>query len=142
MILDERRFAVEKKDALAKVPAIIGTVLVWIPVLAPIILGFISLTTDGIYRFDYLMPAELGILVFIGGVLLLWGATRAKSRQGIVAWMFGIAAVSILILFTFGDVVPGSWEWMVAIGLLIAYSLAIVGMGIGGIFLWRDLAAN
>ena len=132
----------EKKDMLAKGPAMIGTVLVWIPVLAPVILGFVSLATDGIYRFDYLMPAELGILFFIGGILLLWGTIRARLRQGIVAWSFGIAAVSILILFTFGDVVPGSWEWMVAIGLLVTYSLAIVGMGIGGIFLWRDLAAN
>jgi len=142
MILNERRFTVEKKDALAKGPAMIGTLLVWIPVLAPVILGFVSLATDGIYRFDYLMPAELGIMVFFGGVLLLWGAARAKSRQKIVAWAFGLATISMLILLTFGDVIPGSWEWIIAIGLLIAYSLAIVGMGIGVIFLWRDLAAN
>ncbi|HSG43757.1 MAG TPA: hypothetical protein VLA72_11430 [Anaerolineales bacterium] len=132
----------EKKDALAKGPAMIGTMLVWIPVFAPVILGFISLVTDGVYRFDYLLPAELGILVFIGGILLLWGAIRAKSRQGIVSWTFGIAVVSILVLITFGDVMPGSWEWMVVVGLLIAYSLAVVGMGVGGIFLWRDLASK
>ncbi|HEY5729859.1 MAG TPA: hypothetical protein VIS72_07385 [Anaerolineales bacterium] len=132
----------EKKDSLAKVPAIIGTVLVWIPVLAPVILGFISLAMDGIYRFDYLMPAELGIMVFIGGALLLWGAFRARSRQGIVTWAFSIAALVIIVLIMFGDVVPGSWEWMVVIGLLTAYSLAIVAMGIGGIFLWRDLASK
>ena len=135
-------FAVEKKDALAKGPAMIGTMLVWIPVFAPVILGFISLVTDGIYRFDYLLPAELGILVFIGGILLLWGAIRAKSRQGIVSWTFGIAVVSILVLITFGDVMPGNWEWMVVVGLLIAYSLAVVGMGVGGIFLWRDLTSK
>lgn len=132
----------EKKDALAKGPAMIGTMLVWIPVFAPVILGFISFVTDGVYRFDYLLPAELGILVFIGGILLLWGAIRAKSRQGIVSWTFGIAVVSILVLITFGDVMPGSWEWMVVVGLLIAYSLAVVGMGVGGIFLWRDLASK
>ena len=132
----------EKKDALAKGPAMIGTVLVWIPVLAPVILGFISLAMDGIYRFDYLMPAELGIMVFIGGALLLWGAFRARSRQGIVIWAFSIAAIAVIVLITFGDVVPGSWEWMVVIGLLISYSLAIVAMGIGGIFLLRDLASK
>jgi len=48
MILNERRFTVEKKDALAKGPAMIETLLVWIPVLAPVILGFVSLATDGI----------------------------------------------------------------------------------------------
>jgi peptidoglycan/LPS O-acetylase OafA/YrhL len=132
----------EKKDALAKGPAMIGTVLVWIPVLAPVILGFVSLAMDGIYRFDYLMPAELGIMVFIGGALLLWGAFRARSRQGIVTWAFSIAALAVIVLITFGDVVPGSWEWMIVIGLLIAYSLAIVAMGIGGIFLWKDLVSK
>jgi RsiW-degrading membrane proteinase PrsW (M82 family) len=94
---------------------------------------------DGIYRIDYLMPAELGILVFVGGALLLWAAIRAKSRQGIITWGLGIAAVSIVILNSFGDVVPGSLEWAIVVGLLIAYSLAIVVMGVGGVLLWRVL---
>ncbi len=129
----------EKKDTLSKILAIVGTVLVWIPILAPVVLGFVSLGMDGIYRFDYLMPAELGILVFVGGALLLWAAIRAKSRRGIIAWGLGIAAVSIAVLNAFGDVVPGSLKWAIVVGLLIAYSLAIVVMGIGGILLWRDL---
>jgi hypothetical protein len=129
----------EKKDTLSKILAIVGTVLVWIPILAPVVFGFVSLGMDGIYRFDYLMPAELGILAFVGGALLLWGAIRAKSRQGIVAWGLGIAAGSIFILNAFGDVEPGSLRWAIAIGLLTTYSLAIVVMGVGGILLWRDL---
>lgn len=130
----------KKKDTLSKILAMVGMVLVWIPILAPVIFGFVSLGMDGVYRFDYLMPAELGILAFIGGVLLLWAAIRAKSRQGIIAWGFGIAAGSNAILMAFGDVEPGSLEWAIVIGLLIAYSLAIVVMGVGGILLWRDLS--
>ena len=57
----------EKKDPLSKILAIVGTVLVWIPILAPVVFGFVSLGMDGIYRIDYLMPAELGILAFVGG---------------------------------------------------------------------------
>ena len=129
----------EKKDTLSKILAIVGTVLVWIPILAPVVFGFVSLGMDGIYRFDYLMPAELGILAFVGGALLLWGAIRAKSRQGIIAWGLGIAAGSIAVLMAFGDVEPGSLEWAIVVGLLIAYSLAIVVMGVGGVLLWRDL---
>jgi hypothetical protein len=128
-----------KKDTLSKILAIVGTVLVWIPILAPVIFGFASLGMDGTFRFDYLMPAELGILVFAGGVLLLWAAIRARSRLGIVAWGFGIAAGSIAILMAFGEVMPGSLEWAIVIGLLIAYSLAIVVMGVGGVLLSRDL---
>lgn len=129
----------EKKDTLSKILAIVGTLLAWIPILAPLVFGFVSLGRDGIYRFDYLMPAELGILAFIGGASLLWAAIRARLRQGIIAWGLGIAAGSIAVLMAFGDVEPGSLEWMVVVGLLIAYSLAIVVMGVGGVLLWRDL---
>ena len=129
----------EKKDTFSKILAILGTVLVWIPVIAPVVFGFVSLGMDGVYRFDYLMPAELGILAFVGGALLFWAALRAKLQRGIVAWGLGIAAGSIAILMSFGDVEPGSLEWAIVIGLLIAYSLSIVVMGIGGILLWRDV---
>lgn len=129
----------ETKGTLSKILAIVGTVLVWFPILAPVVLGFISLVADGIYRLDYLMPAELGILVFVGGALLLWGAIRTRLRRGIIAWGFGLAAGSIAILISFGDVEPGSLEWAIAVGLLITYTLAIVVMGVGGILLWRDL---
>jgi hypothetical protein len=129
----------ETKGTLSKILAIVGTVLVWFPILAPVVLGFISLVADGIYRLDYLMPAELGILVFVGGALLLWGAIRTRLRRGIIAWGFGLAAGSIAILISFGDVEPGSLEWAIAVGLLITYTLAIVVMGVGGILLWRNL---
>ena len=129
----------ETKGTLSKILAIVGTVLVWFPILAPVVLGFISLVADGIYRLDYLMPAELGILVFVGGALLLWGAIRTRLRRGIIAWGFSLAAGSIAILISFGDVELGSLEWAIAVGLLITYTLAIVVMGVGGILLWRDL---
>jgi len=128
-----------KRDTFSKILTIIGTVLVWIPILAPVVFGFVSLVTDGIYRFDYLMPAELGILVFVAGGLLLWGAIRARLQQGIIAWGLGIAAGAMTILFAFGDVEPGSLRWGIAIGLLVVYSLSIVAMGVGGILLWRGL---
>lgn len=129
----------DKKDALSKILAVVGTVLVWFPILAPLVLGFISLGMDGVYRLDYLMPAELGILVFFGGALLIWGALRTGLRRRIILWGFGLAAGSIAVLMAFGDVVPGGLEWSLAIGLLITYTLAIVVMGVGGILLWRDL---
>ena len=129
----------EKKGALSKILTAAGTVLVWFPLLAPLVLGFISLLTDGIFRLDYLMPAELGVLVFVGGILLLWGAIRTRVWRDILAWGFGLAVVSITILVSFGDVMPGSLEWAIAVGLLITYTLAIIVMGIGGILLWRYL---
>ena len=129
----------EKKAVFSKILTVVGTILVWFPLLAPVVLGFVSLGMDGIYRLDYLMPAELGILVFIGGALLIWGAIRTRFRRGIIAWGFGLAAGSIAILISFGDVEPGSLEWVIVVESLITYILAIVVVGVGGILLWRDL---
>jgi hypothetical protein len=129
----------EKKDTLSKVLTVAGTVLVWFPILAPVILGFFPLVSDGIYRFDYLMPAELGVLVFVGGASLIWGSLRSGSRRRVIFWGFGLSAISAAVLMALGDVVPGSLEWALAIGLLATYTLGILVMGVGGILLWRDL---
>ena len=129
----------EKKGTLSKILAVVGTVLVWFPILAPLVLGFISLSMDGVYRLDYLMPAELGILVFVGGALLLWGALRTRLQRNLIVWGFGLTVGSIAILISFGDVVPGSLEWAIVVGLLITYILSIMIMAIGGVLLWRDL---
>jgi len=129
---------VEKKDMLAKILSIIGTVLVWIPILAPVIFGIASLATEGTFHFDYLMPAEFGMLVFAGGALLLLGALRAGTWLVIIAPGIVIAAGSISILNTFGDVEPGSMRWKIAMGLLITYLLATVVTGVGGVLLAMD----
>lgn len=128
----------EKKNTLPKILTIVGTVLVWLPLLAPFVFGLISLVMDGIFRFDYLMPAELGFLVFVGGLLLVWAAYNTK-QQKIVSWALGIAAGSFAVVFLTGDVEQGSIQWMLIIGFLIVYSLAVVVLGIGGGRLWRDL---
>jgi hypothetical protein len=130
----------KKKDRFSKTLTIIGTVLVWIPLLAPFVLGLIPLIMDDIYRFDFLMPMELGILVFGSGALLLWAAIRAKLRWSLIAGGLSIAVLSMGILISLGDIDPESQQLMIVIGLLTAYSLAIVLMGTGGILLWRDLS--
>ena len=129
----------EKKNVFTRSLAIIGTILAWLPVAAPFIFGFISLASDGIFRFDYLMPAEFAFLAFAGGILLLWAAIRARSRVGIIAWGLGIAVAAMAVLMLGGDVVPGSLEYWLAMGMLLVNALAVVLLGISGILLWKDL---
>ena len=129
----------EKKDSLSKILTIVGTILAWFPIAAPFIFGFISLSMDGIYRFDYLMPAEFGFLAFAGGAMLLWAALRTRKRLQIIAWGFGITVVALAVIIQIGGVIPGTLEYALAIGLLVVNSLAMVLMGIGGALLWRDL---
>jgi hypothetical protein len=137
----------ENKGALTKGLAIMGTVLVWIPILAPILFSLILFIQRQIFRFDYLMPAELGLFAFGGGILLLVTAIRTHSRQRIIAWGLGIAlvmviggqALAVVTGLASGAAEPVGWRWALVLGSLVLYSLAIVGVGIGGILLLRDL---
>ena len=61
----------ERKNILTKILAVAGTILVWFPILAPILLSSILFLQEQIWRFDYLMPAELFFSFLLGSGLLL-----------------------------------------------------------------------
>ena len=82
----------EKKNILTKILAIAGTALAWFPILAPVVLSIPGLIAERVFRFDYLMPAELFPVALVGGGLLLGAALRARSRRGLIGWGLGIAA--------------------------------------------------
>jgi hypothetical protein len=137
----------EKKDILTKGLAIIGTALVWFPILAPVVLSVIGLIADGLFRFDYLMPAELFPAALAGGGLLLWAALRARSRRGLIGWGLGSAvgtlvggqALAVAAGFASGDVEPAGWLWALVLASIAIYSLALVVIAIGGALLVGDL---
>jgi len=137
----------EKKGVLTKILAIVGTVLVWFPILAPIVISAVVTTRSHRFRFDYLMPAELFPFALVGAGLLIWAALRARSRRGLIGWGFGIA-VALLVIgqvlavvtgLASGETEPVGWPWAVVLTSLVVYSLAIVVTGVGGILLLRDL---
>ena len=47
----------EKRDILTRFLAIAGTILAWLPLLAPVVFSLIALFAGRVFRFDYLMPA-------------------------------------------------------------------------------------
>ena len=137
----------EKRGVLTKILAIVGTGLVWFPVLAPTLLSVAAFVTEGVFRFDYLMPAELFPAALVGGGLLLWAALRARSRRALIAWGLGIAVVSLvagqaLAVITglaSGRTEPTGWPVALVVASLAVYSLALVAMGVGGVLLIGDL---
>jgi hypothetical protein len=137
----------ENKGSLTKGLAIAGTVLVWIPILAPIFFSLIFLIQRRLFRFDYLMPAELGLFAFGGGIILLVAAIRMHSHIKLIGWGLGIAfvmvvggqALAVVTGLADGSTEIGGWQWVLVLGSLILYTLAIVEVGIGGILLLRDL---
>lgn len=137
----------KKKETLSKVLAIIGSILVWFPVLAPFATSAIVSSRSGMFRFDYLMPAELFPSAIAGGGLLLWAALRAHLHEKIIGWSLGSAAVLLVggqavaaaTGLASGAIEPTGWEWAIVLASITFYALALAVMGIGGLMLIRDL---
>ena len=137
----------ENKNTFTKVLAVVGTVLVWIPLLAPVLFSLIRLIQSGNFMFDYLMPAELGLLAFAGSGLLLWAAFRARSRRGLIGWsliaalvfIIGGQALAVVTGLASGATEPTPLLVGIVTAAIVAYALALVMIGVGGVLLIRDL---
>jgi hypothetical protein len=143
----QMRSTMEKKDRLTKVLAIVGTVLVWLPILAPVVFSVIRFVQARRFQFDYLMPAELFPVVLVGSGLLLWAAFRARSRREIIGWgllaMTGLLVISqalaVVTGLASGETETGGWQWALVLALFAGFWLGLLGIAIGGILLVRDL---
>jgi len=137
----------DKRGTLTKILAVAGTVLVWIPVLAPVFFSIIALTSGRGFRFDYLMPAELFPLAFVGSLLLVWASLRARSRRKLILWSLAAGLASLVLGqviasvtgLASGAIEPNGWQWALVLSMLAAYCLALVSVGVGGILLLVDL---
>lgn len=135
---------------LVKVTAILGTVLVWVPLLAPLV--FTSWGDIGTERFtfDWLIPAELAPAMLVGGALLLVAALLARTRRALVAWGLGIAVGSIVLGMVLtsatglasGDTEPAGILWAALIGPILLLVGAMLELGVAGILLTKDLFAH
>jgi hypothetical protein len=146
MILKDKA-GLQNRAILNKILAITGTLLVWPPVAAPVFFSVVGLIASGVFNVDYLMPAELFLLVLVGGLLLLWAALRARMRRRWIAWSLG----SVVLLPVLGSLVakvtgladgriePTGWQWALVLAFLAGYVLAIIALGVGGILLIRDV---
>jgi hypothetical protein len=137
----------EERGVLTRTLAIVGTALVWFPILPPTLFAVVALVAEGMFRFDYLMLAELFPAALIGGGLLLWAAIRARSRRALLGWSLGIAVVSLVASqalavvtgLASGRTEPAGWPWALVVASLAVYDLALVVMGVGAVLLIRDL---
>jgi hypothetical protein len=144
---EQPQVQVSPKNILTKILAVAGTVLVWFPLLAPVLLSMILLITEGVFRFDFLMPAELFPMALVGGGLLVWAAQRARAQRKLIVWGFGLAvvmlvggqALAIVTGLASGEIEPAGVWWLLVIASLVIYCLALVASGVGGILLLRDL---
>lgn len=137
----------EKKSTLTKILAILGTILVWFPIQAPLVLAAVSVVQTGNAQVDYLMPAELFPVALAGGILLVWAAWRRRAQRKIIGWSLGIAIGALLagaLLTMVTGLASGETElegfyWVVLIAPLAVYSLGLVIAGVGGFLLLLEL---
>jgi hypothetical protein len=136
-----------KKDRFTKILAIVGTALVWLPILAPVVFAVIRFIQARRFMFDYFIPAEIFPVVLVGSGLLLWAAFRARSRRGLIGWSLGIA-VGLLVAsmalaevtgLASGETEMGGWQWALVLVLFAGFWFGLLGIAIGGILLVRDL---
>jgi hypothetical protein len=131
----------------SKVLAVIGTILIWLPILSPFAFSIIRLITGGIFHLDYLMPAELFPIALAGAGLLLWAAWRAQSQRKIIAWglctavlfLIGGQVLAVATGLASGETEAAGWPWALVIVSLAVYYLALVIIGIGGVLLLRNI---
>lgn len=119
----------------------------WFPILTPVVFAVIGFIATRMFRFDYLMPAEFFPIALVGGGLLLWAASRAHSRRGIVGWglataagsLVGGQALAVATGLASGDTQPTGWQWALVLASIGVYTLALVVIGAGGLLLLREL---
>lgn len=139
-----------KKDALTRTLAISGTTLVAFPIAAMLATSLFGSIAAGRFRMDYLIPAELGLFVIAGAVLLLWAAIRAHSRRGLIGWGIGVGAGLIVGTQLFavatglasGDTEPTGWLIAVMLAGIAGYVGAVIELIVAGSLLIRDLFAR
>jgi len=132
-----------------KILAILGTILVLLPILAPIIFSFTRILRIGFahFNFDYLMPAELFPMAFLGGTLLVIASIIAHSRRALIIWSFTLAAAmfiggSVFALVTglaSGQAEPLGLMLNILIISFLLYDVMLILLGVGGILLIINL---
>jgi len=137
----------DRKGVLTRVLAVVGTILAWIPILFAALTSIVGTISSRMFRFDYLMPAELFPIAFVGALLLLWAARRARSHQKLIGWGFGSAIAflgggqlyAVVSGLASGATEPTGWVWALVMSLVALYSLALIEIGIAGILLVRKV---
>jgi hypothetical protein len=142
------RLFMKENGILTRILAIVGTVLAWFPIFAPVLFSIAEILRGGVLRFDYLMPAELFPVALVGGGLLLWAALWARSRRGLIGWSLGIAIgmlvgsqmLAVVTGLASGRTEPTGWWWALVLASIVVYTLALAAIGFGGVLLLRDLS--
>ncbi|MBU4556879.1 MAG: hypothetical protein KJ747_08420 [Actinobacteria bacterium] len=137
----------KKRRERTRILALIGTVLVALPLLAPFVFGLLRVGSPRGFVLDYLMPFEVYPVTLVGVVLLLWATIRAHVRKG---------AATVAVTGMIGGLVLGSvaaeatgiaqsverleaWKYALTGAMFAVSVLAQIALVAVGALLSRDL---
>jgi hypothetical protein len=136
----------ETRTTASRALAIAGTVLVGLPLAAPIVLSVIALIATGELHVDFLLPGELSLVVHAGGVLLAVAALLTRRRRVSVILLTVLTAVLIgavnLAPVLTGVGTGAGAPFGIVLGIYALYVAAVVALFVVGVLLCRDLFAR
>lgn len=136
-----------KHDALTKALAVVGTVLVIVPLLAPFVLGLTMMGPLGGFRFDYLMPFEIYPVTVAGVALLAWASIRAHAHRGAIAIAVAVMFGGLFLAGVSAEVTGiadspeqlETWRYVLTSVLAGMSIVAQIALATLGVMLSRDL---
>ena len=136
-----------KLDKVAMVCAVIGTILVWLPILIMLITSIIGSISAQMFLMDYLLPAEFFFVELIGWVLLVAASlmTQVMKIPVLITAILTPAALIIAMLvaslsgLTSGAIEAEGFIWMLILGMIGVYDVLVAVMGVLGIKLIVDI---
>lgn len=140
----------KSKSFLTKVLTLIGLFFVWIPIIFPVIISVIKLIVSGRFRFDFLMPAEMFPIIFIGATILLWSSKRTgyyKKHIGLgllsaVVFLVGAQGLAVLTGLASGAIELKGWPFVLVIATIIIYNFAVIEIGVVGLYLIKKINSD
>jgi len=138
------------RRVLTKGLAMAGTVLVWLPIVAPLVFSVSRLAQVRALHIDYLMPAELFPVALVGGVALLAAALLAHSHRALIGGSLAVAVglllagmvIAVVTGLASGAAEPTGWPVVLVASTLVAYAAGLVVLGVAGVALLRRLFAD
>lgn len=130
-----------------RVLAIAGAVIAALPVAAMLLTSLVGSVAQRRFLMDYLMPAELGLLLAIGAALLLVAAVRTRHDVVPIGATAATAALAFAAMSAFavwtgladGTHEPTGWRLALVVGMLVVYVLAAIALPLVGWHLARTL---
>jgi len=133
----------EKNTLFTKILVIMGNILLWIPLILPVVFLIVSWVQRGKALFDFLMPAELFSAVLVGSMLLFWVSLRIKKRSAPVGFgagfavlmLIGAQGVASISQVPAGETNSAGGAKLLALTMIVLFDLALVFVGVNGIIL-------